>query len=574
MLISRKLTKDKRVVTDFRHLNVRIAKNNLAYILVRDTFSVLGSSKCEVLSVLDLKDACHSLRLSENSKWHCGILPYFGSASYLYQRMTMGLNIFPSICQSYIHMILDCLQSRKYCEAIMDDLILFTVSKTSHMDKLEGLLRALLKHGLKISPKKCQLFRTNLHYMGNEIFIQNKRVCVQPLRSRLETIQKLQPPTMVKGCRSFVGMVNFLSMFCPVLQKLLKPIYDLTRKGKPFIWGREQQDSFEEIKHRLIKPPVLHMPNKTGRFHLYSNTSNFATGSALYQKQNGKPKLIAYASTRLPEAMKSYFITKLELCSMAINIASFSHLLKRVDFHAIVDNLALKDIIKNKVEPATTIIKILLQLNSSYSFNLYYMKGKDMILSDFLSRQKNDDSNPHDIIPMSFNMCQILDDNYSEKYLIQTRSQAKSSGIKLLEVHGVGKNLDPNLKPEKQHAIPKQGSMERPHIGQGRAGSRRKRPDPINQPINQPSNLSQKIPGRTEIETGETNHVHTKDLMHSINNASHKMTNNNPLIPDIPFHPGPVYRPLSKPIKQDVSYPQSSQSSSSIGDINPYINFD
>ena len=67
MLISRKLTKDKRVVTDFRHLNVRIAKNNLAYPLLKDTFSVLGSSKCGVLSVLDLKDAFHSLRLSENS---------------------------------------------------------------------------------------------------------------------------------------------------------------------------------------------------------------------------------------------------------------------------------------------------------------------------------------------------------------------------------------------------------------------------------------------------------------------------------------------------------------------------
>ena len=73
-----------------------------------------------------------------------------------------------------------------------------------------------------------------------------------------------------------------------------------------------------------------------------------------------------------------------------------------------------------------------------------------MILSDFLSRQKNNNSNPHEIIPISFNMCQILDDNYNnEKYLIQTRSQAKTSGIKLLEVHGVGKNLDPNLKPEK-----------------------------------------------------------------------------------------------------------------------------
>ena len=162
-------------------------------------------------------------------------------------------------------------------------------------------------------------------------------------------------------------------------------------------------------------------------------------------------------------------------------------------------------------------------------------------------------------------MCQVFDDNYySEKYLIQTRSQAKSSGIKLPEVHGMGKNLDPNLKPEKQHTISKQGNMEKSHMGQGRAGSRRKKPDPINQSINQSSNLSQKIPGMTEIETRKTSHVHTKDLMHSINNASGRMTNNNPLIPDVPFNPGPVYRPLPKPIKQDVSYPQSSQSSTNI----------
>ena len=86
MLISCKLTQDKRVVTDFRHLNIRIAKNNLAYPLVRDTFSVLGNSKCEVLSVLDLKDTLHSLRIFKEAKMYCGILPYFGSASYIYIR--------------------------------------------------------------------------------------------------------------------------------------------------------------------------------------------------------------------------------------------------------------------------------------------------------------------------------------------------------------------------------------------------------------------------------------------------------------------------------------------------------
>ena len=95
--------------------------------------------------VLNLKDTFRSLRLSEDSKKYCGILPYFGSASHMYQRMPMDLNISPSIWQSYINTILECLQSRKHCKAIMDDSLLFTPSKRAHMGKLEDLLKALLK---------------------------------------------------------------------------------------------------------------------------------------------------------------------------------------------------------------------------------------------------------------------------------------------------------------------------------------------------------------------------------------------------------------------------------------------
>ena len=100
--------------------------------------------------------------------------------------------------------------------------------------------------------------------------------------------------------------------------------------------------------------------------------------------------------------------------------------------------------------------------------------------------------------------------------------------------------------------------MERPQTGQGRAELRRS--DPVNQPINKPSNLSQKIPGRMKIETGKTNQVHTNDLVHSINNMSGRMTNNNPLIPDVPFHPGPVCRCPPKPIRHDMSIQEGSQS--------------
>ena len=162
MFISRKVTKDKRILADFRHLNMRIARNNLAYPLLKDTLSVLGNSRCDILSVLDLKDAFHSLRLTENSKRYCGILPYFGSTSYLYQTMPKGLNISPSICQSYINTVLDCLQSRKYCEAIMDDILLFMLTKKCHMDQLEFLLKMLLKMDSRYPQRNASFFKKEL----------------------------------------------------------------------------------------------------------------------------------------------------------------------------------------------------------------------------------------------------------------------------------------------------------------------------------------------------------------------------------------------------------------------------
>ena len=424
----------------------------------------------------------------------------------------MGLNISQEIWQSYINASLDCLQSRKYCEAIMDDLLLFTPSKDSHFNKLEDLLKALRNNGLKISAKKYQLFKTALQYMGNTIFIRNKRVCIKPLRSRIEAIQKLKPPMMIKECRSFVGMVNFVSIFCSELQGLLKPIYDLTWKGRHFIWGEEQQKAFEEIKNRLQRPPVLHLPDKQGRFQLYSDTSKFARGSALYQIQKGQPKLIAYASKRMPETAKNYCVTELEMCGLAINKASFTHLLKKVDFDAVVDHLAITHIMKSKAKLATTQIKRLLKLLSAHSFNLYYIKGKDMVLSDFLSRQKLDNSNPHEIIPLAFSLRNILHESYyrlnnltkmtesgMNKYMVQTRAQAKSGRTKVPEVHGAKKNLIPHIKPEKSvpsvHPIPPTCHLRpvhysphtyqrpptntlppvpKPRIGQGRAGIRSK----------------------------------------------------------------------------------------------------
>ena len=97
-------------------------------------------------------------------------------------------------------------------------------------------------------------------------------------------ILKVKPPKTVKECRSFCGMVNYMSIFLPILQEKLIPIYFITRKGIPFYWGEEQQKAFDEIKHDVTYAPVLLMPNSAGHFVLVADTSKVGCGAALVPK--------------------------------------------------------------------------------------------------------------------------------------------------------------------------------------------------------------------------------------------------------------------------------------------------
>ena len=238
MLVARKGNERKRPVVDFRLLNTRIIRRNTSTPLLRDIFIMLGRAQCEVLSCADLKEAFHSVPLTPEAKEFCGILPYFGSPHYRYEVLPMGLAISPQVWIDYIENILSGMANKQDYVAIMDDLLIHGL-KRNHMDRLEALLKAMIKHGLKLSPKKCQLFMKHLVYMGNVFHTDGSTISITPLQSRIEAIQKLQPPTNVKGCKSFCGVVNYLSIFCRHLQKLLKPIYELTKKGRPFIWQEE-----------------------------------------------------------------------------------------------------------------------------------------------------------------------------------------------------------------------------------------------------------------------------------------------------------------------------------------------
>ena len=133
------------------------------------------------------------------------------------------------------------------------------------------MLKALIRNGLRISLRKCQLFQQKLTYMG-----QKTHPALHLLRSRVDAIQRLEPPKTAKECKKFCGLINYWSMYLKDLQKRLIPIYNLTRKGVPFEWTDEYQKVFEGLKKATANPSDLVMSNNKGHFTLVSDTSGVA----------------------------------------------------------------------------------------------------------------------------------------------------------------------------------------------------------------------------------------------------------------------------------------------------------
>ena len=207
----------------------------------------------------------------------------------------------------------------------------------------------------------------------------------------------MQTPKSVKECHTFCGMVNFLSTFCKNLRELLIPIYDLTKKRALFLW------TFEEIKKLLVKPPVLQMVSGDGIFRLESDTSRTATGGTLYQWQDNQWVLVGYHSKKLPEPVQNYGVTELELTGLVANIHGFEQKLRNNYFEVIVDHKAIDYLTKSKHQAPTTCLSNLLLKLADYTFDLKYLEGNKLKVSDTLSRLYIEEKHKiNDVIPLNF----------------------------------------------------------------------------------------------------------------------------------------------------------------------------
>ena len=163
MFIPRKLTGIPRIVTDFRHLNSRLVTLQPSIPLVRDAIQILGNSEADIVSLADLRDAYHTLRLSKKSQKYCAITPYYGSDSYIYQRLGMGLSVSQAIWQNFIQKLLQEIPDyRKSHLAIMDDILTYS-KRVDHTGKLIDLFKVVIRNGLKCLQENVNCSRNPLY---------------------------------------------------------------------------------------------------------------------------------------------------------------------------------------------------------------------------------------------------------------------------------------------------------------------------------------------------------------------------------------------------------------------------
>ena len=256
-----------RVCSDFCILNEKLVKINHAFPLVRDCIEQLGRKKCHYLSTIDLRDAFHTLQLALSSQKYCSITPYYGSPTYHYLCMGMGMSVGPQIWQQFVDLVFqdNLVKHKQNFDVIMDDTFMHSTAE-EHMDDLMNLFKVLRKYGLKLLPHKCQFFKKKTVYMGLEFQVQGDKVCYTPLKDKSDAIRNLESPKTLRQTRAFCEMVNFLSSFLPNLRRLLIPIYDLQKKAKKFKWTDEVEKAFNKIKKLLISPPVLKAPTPDSLF--------------------------------------------------------------------------------------------------------------------------------------------------------------------------------------------------------------------------------------------------------------------------------------------------------------------
>ena len=376
LVLVRKKDGKVRTCVDYRQLN-KITENDAFPIpRTQDCLDALAGSI--YFSSMDITSAYHQIPVREEDIPKTAFCSKYGL--WEWTRLPFGLCSATATFQRTMELALSNLQWST-CLIYLDDVVVFGKTFQEHLSRLEAVLARIQNAGLKLKPRKCHFFQNHVEFLGHIISAEG----IFPNPQNTMKVIGWREPSTVTEVRSYLGLCSYYRRFIKGFSDIAHPLIHLTKKGVEFKWTELCQQSFEELKRKLISPEIMAYPNEKDQFILDCDASNFCIGAVLSQRQGDKERVISYGSRTLSKAERNYCVTDRELLAVKYFVSYYRQYLLGRKFVVRTDHQALKWLFSLK-EPKNRVARWI-EILSEFDFSVEYRPGTKHGNADGMSRR-------------------------------------------------------------------------------------------------------------------------------------------------------------------------------------------
>uniref|UniRef100_A0A672HNR1 Gypsy retrotransposon integrase-like protein 1 n=1 Tax=Salarias fasciatus TaxID=181472 RepID=A0A672HNR1_SALFA len=399
MVVVQKQNGKPRVCIDPKPLNTALKRSHFPLPTIEDILPDL--SKAKVFTVCDVKSRFWHVQLEEESSYLTTFATPFGR--YRWLRMPMGISPAPEIFQRKLTQALDNVPG---LYIIADDILITGQGETQeeaerdHDEKLQQFLDRCRQKNIKLNAEKFRLRQNETTYIGHRLTAEGLKADPEKVRA----VEQMPAPTDVKAVQRLIGMVNYLTKFCPHLLDQCKVLRDLTHKDSEWNWMTEHEEAFLKLKETIANAPVLKYYNPDEELTVQCDASDTGLGAALMQM--GKP--VAFASRALTQTERGYAQIEKEFLAMVFSMEKFHQYTYGRKVTVQSDHKPLETIVRQPLLSAPKRLQGMMLRIQKYDINVTYVPGRDMLLADTLSRVYLPETTPVEAELETVNMVQHL----------------------------------------------------------------------------------------------------------------------------------------------------------------------
>ncbi|KAL0539586.1 hypothetical protein IC582_023802 [Cucumis melo] len=372
VLFVKKKDGSMRLCIDYRELNKVTVKNRYPLPRIDDLFDQLQGAT--VFSKIDLRSGYHQLRIKDEDVPKTAFRSRYGHYEFIV--MSFGLTNAPAVFMDLMNRVF-----REFLDTFVivfiDDILIYSKTEAEHEEHLRLALQTLRDNKLYAKFSKCEFWLKQVSFLGH--VVSKAGVSVDP--AKIEAVTGWTRPSTVSEVRSFLGLAGYYRLFVENFSRIATPLTQLTRKGVPFVWSKACEDSFQNLKQKLVTAPVLTVPDGSGSFVIYSDASKKGLGCVLMQQG----KVVAYASRQLKSHEQNYPTHDLELAAVVFALKIWRHYLYGEKIQIFTDHKSLKYFFTQKELNMRQ--RRWLGLVKDYDCEILYHPGKANVVADALSRK-------------------------------------------------------------------------------------------------------------------------------------------------------------------------------------------